>query len=489
MPSITMPIADNAVRPDNIQASAVTEDKIADDAVTEDKIADDSVTVDKMDSGTAADGHVATADGAGGVAFEAPTGGGGGGAGTVETELPVSGDGSSGDPVAIENHAISHLKLSSAVAGVNQAAERIQEADGAGGMRWADKGGGGGGGADDGVADSLEVDITGQTLTVTVGRTVGADLEDTATIPDPVSIASLPTQDSPLDGSDLLGIWDSSDGQVEKVPLTVARNFMQDDLDATEVAVNASGFGDNLLATDTNVQLVAQQVNDLALVELSDDDPEDVGAAADDGDGLAASKWNHKHRVPIDNTLVFDGSDQLGVQVQDVIEHLQERIQYHTTSNNYSSSAGATVGQAYGTSQYRKEITKVEVLLNPLVGADGYLVRLDELNDDNSIKAKLFTSNTRSAPFGLGITPRSFTFHDADGELGVIIDGSIRLGILISRIGDNSDSAVAAVHGSEASNSPRESYDDASTDFDLENDVVYQHIDPRRRHIYALAWH
>ena len=253
-----------------------------------------------------------------------------------------------------------------------------------------------------------------------------------------MSIASLPTQDSALHDNDLLGIWDASDGQVEKVTLGVTRSYMQNDLHATEVAVNASGFGDNLLTTDTNVQLVAQQVNDLALVELSDDAPLDVGPTADDGDGIAASKYNHVHALPIDNTLVFDGSDQLGVQIVDVIEHLQERIQYHTTSNNYSSDAGATVGQAYETSQYRKEISKVEVLLNPLVGADGYLVRLDELNADNSIKAKLFTSNTRSAPFGLGVTPRSFTFHDADGDLGVIIDGSIRLGILISRIGDNS---------------------------------------------------
>ena len=161
-----------------------------------------------------------------------------------------------------------------------------------------------------------------------------------------------------------------------------------------------------------------------------------------------------------------------------MIEHLQERIQYHTASSNYSSDAGATVGQAYATSQYRKIITKVEVLLNPLVGADGYLVRLDELNADNSIKAKLFTSNTRSSPFGLGVTPRAFTFHEANGDVGVAIDGSIRLGILISRLGDNSDSAVAAVHGSEVAAGPRKSYDDASVDFDLENDVVYQHIDP-----------
>ena len=293
-----------------------------------------------------------------------------------------------------------------------------------------------------------------------------------------MSIASLPTQDSALHENDLLGIWDASDGQVEKVTLGVTRSFMQDDLDATEVAVNASGFGDNLLLPMTNVQLVAQQVNDLALVELSDDDPEDVGAAADDGDGIAASKYNHAHRLPIDNTLAFDASDQLGVQVQDVIEHLQEHIQYHTASGDYSSSGGATVGQAYATSPYRKIITKVEVLLNPLVGADGFLVRLDELNADNSIKAKLFTSQTRSAPFGLGVAPRAFNFHDADGDIGVTIDGSIRLGILISRLGDNSDSAVAAVHGSEVSFGPRESYDDASTDFDLENDVVYQHINP-----------
>ena len=107
------------------------------------------------------------------------------------------------------------------------------------------------------------------------------------------------------------------------------------------------------------------------------------------------------------------------------------------------------------------------------------MVRLDELNADNSIKAKLFTSQTRSAPFGLGVAPRAFTFHDADGDIGVVIEKGIRLGILISRLGDNSDSAVAAIHGTEVSSSgPRESYDDASVDFDLENDVVYQHIDP-----------
>ena len=39
----------------------------------------------------------------------------------------------------IPNQEISHVKLGSSVAGVDQAAGRIQEADGAGAMRWADK--------------------------------------------------------------------------------------------------------------------------------------------------------------------------------------------------------------------------------------------------------------------------------------------------------------------------------------------------------------
>ena len=44
----------------------------------------------------------------------------------------------------IPNQEISHVKLSSSVGGANQAAGRIQEATGSGGMRWADKGGGSG---------------------------------------------------------------------------------------------------------------------------------------------------------------------------------------------------------------------------------------------------------------------------------------------------------------------------------------------------------
>ena len=156
----TAKIAVNAVHTNKINDSAVHTAKINDAAVTTDKLADDAVTVDKMDSGSATDGHVATADGSGGVAFEAATGGGGG-AGTVTTEAPVSGDGSAGDPVTIANQAIGHTKIGSSVGGVDQAAGRILEADGSGDMRWADKGGGcGGGGTDDQTAAEVDTDAT-----------------------------------------------------------------------------------------------------------------------------------------------------------------------------------------------------------------------------------------------------------------------------------------------------------------------------------------
>ena len=215
----------------------------------------------------------------------------------------------------------------------------------------------------------------------------------------------------------------------------------------------------------------------------------DIGDESVIGTSTELSRDDHEHELPTDNTLHFNTDDELAVNVQDVIEHLQERIRYFTSGNNYSSDAGASVGQAYNTSAYRKRITKVEVNFDPLAGADSFLVRLVELESNNEVKAKLFTSNTRSAPFGAGSGVRPFTFHDANGDPGVIIDKSIRLGILLSRLGDNSDSAVAALHGSEASNSPNETYDDASTDFELVNGIVYQHIDPANRGQYALARH
>ena len=138
----------------------------------------------QMASGNAATtGDVPTADGAGRITWEAQSGGGGGG--TVTTTAPVSGDGSAGDPVTIANQAIGHVKLSSDVAGTNQAAGRIQEADGAGGMRWADQSGGGGGGGVE--VDAVDVNYTqsSRNLSVSVQQDNNTDFVDSVTLPTP----------------------------------------------------------------------------------------------------------------------------------------------------------------------------------------------------------------------------------------------------------------------------------------------------------------
>ena len=204
----------------------------------------------------------------------------------------------------------------------------------------------------------------------------------------------------------------------------------------------------------------------------------DIGAASAIGTSLELSRDDHAHRLPIDNTLAFNSSDELSVNVHDVIETLQERIRYFTDVRSFTSDAGASVGQVYVTSPYDKVITKIEAHFAPLSGADSFIVRLDEVEENNSIKTKLFTSQTHDAPFPAGGQIRAFRFHDANGDPGVRIDGSIRLAILLSRTGDDSDSAVQCDHGAESDDSPAETYDDASVDFDLVNGVVYQHMNP-----------
>ena len=57
----------------------------------------------------------------------------------------------------IPNQEIGHVKIGSSVGGQDQAAGRILEADGAGDVRWADKGGGSGGGTGRSALSSIEV--------------------------------------------------------------------------------------------------------------------------------------------------------------------------------------------------------------------------------------------------------------------------------------------------------------------------------------------
>ena len=102
-------MANNSIDGSNLRPNSVGSSEIESGAVGTSELDDDSVTVAKMNSGSAADGTIATADGSGGVAFEA------GGGGTVSTSAPVSGDGTSGNPVTIADGAIDREYLSTNV--------------------------------------------------------------------------------------------------------------------------------------------------------------------------------------------------------------------------------------------------------------------------------------------------------------------------------------------------------------------------------------
>ena len=64
------------------------------------------------------------------------------------------------------------------------------------------------------------------------------------------------------------------------------------------------------------------------------------------------------------NTLQGDGIDTaLGVNISDIVEHLQQRIRYYTGDTDYSTD-GSAAGQTYETSRYPKNIARVTAVLD-----------------------------------------------------------------------------------------------------------------------------
>ena len=97
---------------------------------------------------------------------------------------------------------------------------------------------------------------------------------------------------------------------------------------------------------------------------LSSADPEDVGEAADDGTGTNASKSDHVHRLPVQNTLQFNNAGAVGVSIARVVEHLQQNIRYYTGEEDYSTD-GSAAGHVYTTSRFPKNISRVTAHLTP----------------------------------------------------------------------------------------------------------------------------
>ena len=65
--------------------------------------------------------------------------------------------------------------------------------------------------------------------------------------------------------------------------------------------------------------------------------------------------------MPIDNTLQFDGSGNLGVEISTVIDLLDEDIRYYSTDTTREDARQASKGVVFlDTSRYPKRIHSVE---------------------------------------------------------------------------------------------------------------------------------
>ena len=307
------------------------------------------------------------------------------------------------------------------------------------------------------------------------------------------------------------------DGETYRLRFTASRPA-----DASDIAVDTSNFGGKLSTNDNTVQKVAERVDDfvfsaglggnpewtdvqnrpnrpnaaelvagnsteeatpavadiVSLVNIhrlarSNADPENIGNAAEEGTEAQVSRRDHVHRFPHDSTLAYDGDNsQFGVSVHDVIEHLQESVEYYTSSPyDYSQGGGASEGEIYTTSDFHKRITRIRFRFLPVPGTR-YEARILRVHDDSRIHTLLGTSQYRTLTSG---GSHHFDFVGSDGEAGILVPASTRIAIILSRLGGG---IVAANTGTESSNSPTESYDDASQDFARQNSVVYDSENP-----------
>ena len=157
--------------------------------------------------------------------------------------------------------------------------------------RWLGIGGASGSGTTDGVADSVDLSVSGGALTMTLGRTVGADLTDTVTLP------TVTDTDNYVDGV-VMAL-----GSGSSLSVTLERT---------------GGLGDLTAVIDLPAAGLSEVEHDETLL----------------GD--------RKH-----------ATDLLGVSVHDVIEQFAESVKYFTTSTSLNTGNFRSQGAALHDRQSR----------------------------------------------------------------------------------------------------------------------------------------
>ena len=179
-------------------------------------------------------------------------------------------------------------------------------------------------------------------------------------------------------------------------------------------------------------------------------------------DELAANAAG-EGKVPIDNTMQFDGSGDLGVNTQRVVQEVSEWVQHFATGDGHDTSGHSGKYHEYTSPNTHRRIGSVQYDFDPQNDSSGggtgktYQVFILELTGRN-IDVILGSSAVYS---GNSLQHR---FHFTDG---VMINPNVRIGIGLHRTDGGNNEGLSVRAGAESQDSPRESYDDASNDFNF----------------------
>ena len=167
--------------------------------------------------------------------------------------------------------------------------------------------------------------------------------------------------------------------------------------------------------------------------------------------------------VPIDNTLQVDGSGDIGVNTQRVVQEVSEWVQHFATGDSHDTSGHSGKYQEYTSPNTHRRIGSVQYDFDPENDSGGggtgktYQVFILELTGRN-IDVVLGSSEVYS---GNSLQHR---FHFTDG---VMINPNVHIGIGLHRTDGGNNEGLSVRAGAESQDSPRESYDDASNDFNF----------------------
>ena len=157
--------------------------------------------------------------------------------------------------------------------------------------------------------------------------------------------------------------------------------------------------------------------------------------------------------------MQFDSGGDLGVNTQRVVQTVSEWVQHFASGDSHDTSGHSGKYQEYTSSNTVRRVGSVQYDFDPENDSDDrtFQVFILELTGRN-IDAILGSSQVYSGD------AQQHRFHFTDG---VTINPNVRIGIGLHRTDGGNNEGLRVRSGTESQDSPRESYDDASDDFNF----------------------